>query len=198
MQLAKAIGMYSGFNAEMLSYDSVTEMEDDLRSGKVDALVDFLNTDKRQQGFIFKRYGDGPMIAMFDIDFFKGKNDAYGHEYGDFVLRKAVEVLRSTLRKSDEVIRWGGDEFIVLFPRTNADNADRILEKMVSAIGNADFTMADKGEKVTISVGAAFFQPDDEDITPVIRRCDSALYEAKALRNTFRLYDVGNEGNEGV
>ncbi|MBQ8162413.1 MAG: GGDEF domain-containing protein, partial [Clostridia bacterium] len=142
---------------------------------------------------IFRRYGDGPMLAMFDIDHFKEKNDTYGHEYGDFVLKRVVQVLRATLRRSDEIIRWGGDEFILLFPRTHGTaTAERILEKVVRAVDTADFHMGLKGEHVSVSVGAAFFDPNDEDITEILRRSDIALYEAKKARNTYRIYETEN------
>jgi len=137
---------------------------------------------------LFRRYGDGPMLAMLDIDHFKEKNDTLGHEYGDFVLKQVVEVIRAKIRKSDTIIRWGGDEFILLFPRTQGDDANRVLEKVVTAISSADFSMNGKGQQVTISVGASFFQPEDLDITPALRRCDSALYEAKTTRNTYSIF----------
>ena len=137
---------------------------------------------------LFRRYGDGPMLAMLDIDHFKEKNDTMGHEYGDFVLKQVVEVIRAKIRKSDTIIRWGGDEFILLFPRTQGDDANRVLEKVVTAISSADFSMNGKGQQVTISVGASFFQPEDLDITPALRRCDSALYEAKTTRNTYHIF----------
>ena len=137
---------------------------------------------------LFRRYGDGPMLAMLDIDHFKEKNDTLGHEYGDFVLKQVVEVIRAKIRKSDTIIRWGGDEFILLFPRTQGDDANRVLEKVVTAISSADFSMNGKGQQVTISVGASFFQPEDLDITPALRRCDSALYEAKTTRNTYHIF----------
>lgn len=137
---------------------------------------------------LFRRYGDGPMLAMFDVDYFKRKNDTYGHEYGDFVLKKVVDILHETLRKSDAIIRWGGDEFILICPHIRGDGADRIMEKVIHAINSADFLKDGKGEKITISAGASFFKPEDRDMTPVLRRCDSALYEAKRVRNTYRVF----------
>jgi len=72
------------------------------------------------------------------VDHFKGKNDTYGHEYGDFVLKKVVDVLRGTLRQSDVIIRWGGDEFILVCPRTTVSGAENILGKIVHVINSAD------------------------------------------------------------
>ena len=137
---------------------------------------------------LFRRYGEGPMIAMFDVDHFKGKNDTYGHEYGDFVLKKVVEVIRGTLRNSDSLIRWGGDEFILLCPHIHDNGAVRVLDKVIDAVDQADFMMNGKGEKITISLGASFFRKDDEDIINVLRRCDDALYKAKETRDSYFIY----------
>ena len=137
---------------------------------------------------LFRRYGEGPMIAMFDVDHFKGKNDTYGHEYGDFVLKKVVEVIRGTLRNSDSLIRWGGDEFILLCPHIHDNGAVRVLDKVIDAVDQADFMMNSKGEKITISLGASFFWKDDEDIINVLRRCDDALYKAKETRDSYFIY----------
>ena len=137
---------------------------------------------------LFRRYGEGPMIAMFDVDHFKGKNDTYGHEYGDFVLKKVVEVIRGTLRNSDSLIRWGGDEFILLCPHIHDNGAVRVLDKVIDAVDQADFMMNGKGEKITISLGASFFWKDDEDIINVLRRCDDALYKAKETRDSYFIY----------
>ena len=140
---------------------------------------------------LFNRFWDGPLIAMFDIDHFKQKNDNYGHEYGDFVLKKVVSVLSGTLRQSDSIIRWGGDEFILIFPRIQREDADHVLSKVLEAINRSDYQMDGKGERITISIGASFFRPGEEDISPALRRCDAALYEAKEIRNTYRIY-LGN------
>lgn len=134
---------------------------------------------------LFQRYGDGPLIAMLDVDYFKQKNDRFGHEYGDYVLKRVVEVLRETLRQSDTIIRWGGDEFILVCQRPRGDGANRVLEKVVRAINSSDFLMGGKGEQITVSVGASFFSTEDEDIASALRRCDDALYEAKNIRNTY-------------
>ena len=137
---------------------------------------------------LFRRYGDGPLLAMLDVDHFKRKNDEYGHEYGDFVLKKVVQILRETLRQSDSIIRWGGDEFILVCPRIRGDGADRILEKVVRAVSGGEFLLDGRGEQVTVSVGAAFFAEGEEDIVPALRRCDSALYEAKRVRNSYHVF----------
>lgn len=147
---------------------------------------------------LFRRYGDGPLVAMFDVDHFKEKNDTYGHEYGDFVLKKVVKVLRETLRQSDAIIRWGGDEFVLVCPRIRGNGAERILEKVILAINSTDFHMDGKGEQITVSVGASFFLPQDEDVSTVLRRCDSALYKAKNARNDYCIFSADADEPEQV
>lgn len=145
---------------------------------------------------LFRRYGDGPLVAMFDVDHFKEKNDTYGHEYGDYVLKRVVEILRETLRQSDAIIRWGGDEFILVCPKTHGKGADHILEKVISAINSADFRMNGTGEQITVSVGASYFQHGDVDIVSILRRCDSALYQAKKARNTYSIFARETHSND--
>lgn len=154
-------------------------------------------TDRlKQELLLFRRYNDGPMLAMMDIDYFKRKNDNFGHEYGDFVLKKVVQVLRDTIRQSDMIVRWGGDEFILLFPRVHGQGAELILEKIVHAINSSEFIQDGKGEQITISVGAAFFKQEDEDIAAILRRCDSALYKAKSIRNTYHIFSDEEDSEE--
>ena len=104
------------------------------------------------------------------------------------MLKRVVEILRNTLRQSDAIIRWGGDEFILICPKTRGKGADHILEKVINAINSADFLLDGKGEQITVSVGASFFQRGDVDIVALLRRCDSALYEAKKARNAHSIY----------
>jgi len=112
------------------------------------------------------------------------------------VLKKIVELLRQTLRESDDVIRWGGDEFILVLPQINNQNTELILKKIVHTIGNANFLMNGKGTQVTVSVGASFFQQDDESIDSVLNRCDKALYKAKEIRNTYCIFPIKPDTEE--
>lgn len=136
---------------------------------------------------VVQRDSSGPMLAMLDIDYFKAKNDIYGHEYGDHVLKRLVEVLKETLRESDDIIRWGGDEFLLICPHIDAEAADAILKRAVEAVSDADFLLDGKGDKITISVGASFFRKGETDVETALRRCDTALYKAKTVRNTYRI-----------
>ncbi|HKO55370.1 MAG TPA: diguanylate cyclase [Thermoanaerobaculia bacterium] len=113
-------------------------------------------------------------LLMIDIDNFKSYNDRLGHQAGDDCLRSVAEVLRSSVhRAADLVARYGGEEFAVLLPETDAERAAMMAERLREQV---EQTCA-----ATISVGAATTQPsrDAVDTEELIRRADSALYEAK-------------------
>ncbi|MDQ7055582.1 MAG: GGDEF domain-containing protein [Persephonella sp.] len=122
-----------------------------------------------------ERYGSGFSIIMFDIDNFKDVNDMYGHQVGDRILKELVNIVRNSIRKSDIFARWGGEEFMILVPIKEKQDAYRIAEKIRSEIENYRF---DSVGKVTVSIGVSFYKKGDS-IKTIIRRADTALYQAK-------------------
>ena len=122
-----------------------------------------------------KGCGSPHSLAFLDLDNFKHINDQHGHEVGDRVLQKVSKVLKETVRKSDVVARFGGEEFIILFTNTDKQHALTVCEVIRKAIEEAD--MPEHVNNITTSIGVAGV--DDETIIQVIKRADSALYEAK-------------------
>ena len=122
-----------------------------------------------------KRYHQPLTLLMCDIDHFKQVNDTYGHQTGDEVLIALADVLKARLRKLDVYARWGGEEFIVLLPQTNISAAQLVAEKLRQGI--AEINIEDKLQ-VTASFGVSGFN-EDEDIPPLVKRADDALYQAK-------------------
>ncbi|MHB1701526.1 MAG: GGDEF domain-containing protein [Acidobacteriaceae bacterium] len=130
-------------------------------------------------------------ILMIDVDRFKQYNDLYGHLSGDICLRKIAECLKKTLRRdSDMVARFGGEEFIILAPMTEAAGAETIARNILQAM--ADLAIpheASPNSIVTLSIGGACWparRPLDRSL--LIERADQALYQAKdSGRNTFRI-----------
>ena len=121
------------------------------------------------------RYKETFGLIFLDIDMFKSVNDTYGHATGDEVLRDFAQLLKSNVRISDVVTRWGGEEFVVICINVDTDELRKISEKLRQCVENHNFSGAGR---VTTSVGASLFaagdSPDD-----VMERADQALYEAK-------------------
>jgi diguanylate cyclase (GGDEF)-like protein len=126
-------------------------------------------------------------VAMIDLDRFKRVNDQYGHAAGDEVLRRVSELLSGVLRAGDGVVRWGGEEFLVVLPGVELDRARRIVERARSWVEREPIAVAGTRLDVTISVGVAERRPG-EARAHLIARADEALYNAKqAGRNRVEL-----------
>ena len=115
-------------------------------------------------------------LAVLDIDHFKQVNDNYGHDIGDYVLKEFVKTIKNCTREDDVLIRWGGEEFILLLKVKHQDDLFKALEHISKIIENINF---DKVGKKTCSIGATFYK-DNEDIKLTIKRADEAVYDAKA------------------
>ncbi|HEX7025867.1 MAG TPA: GGDEF domain-containing protein, partial [Gammaproteobacteria bacterium] len=113
-------------------------------------------------------------VIMLDIDHFKPINDTHGHDYGDEVLIKVARALVETLRTSDAVARWGGEEFLLVCPNTSLQNGAALAEKLrerIKALGI--------GGKCRISASFGVATLGNESIDQLIKRVDEALYRAK-------------------
>ena len=116
-------------------------------------------------------------VIIADLDHFKQVNDEHGHPLGDEVLKAAAQRLRSVLREHDIVARWGGEEFIVLLPGTDAETASTVAELMRERLSKQDLVF---GIRVTGSFGVATVRPVGEmDMKGLIHQADDALYKAK-------------------
>jgi diguanylate cyclase (GGDEF)-like protein len=138
-------------------------------------------------------------LIMCDMDFFKQVNDNYGHDIGDSVLKETSRVLRESVRESDIVIRFGGEEFLILLIDTEPDYGIQVAEKIRQKMENVKFK-ASKGEvfKKTISMGISEFPKDTDGFWQAIKFADVALYHAKdtgrnkCVRFTPDMWEEGN------
>ena len=128
-----------------------------------------------------RRYGHRFSIAMLDIDHFKAYNDLHGHLGGDEALRQVAEVLRRTSRAGDTVYRFGGEEFLCIYPEQSAEGALAGVERIRSGV--AQLALAHGGSDVakvlTLSAGVAEVPLGDVDPAHFVQAADNALYEAK-------------------
>lgn len=129
-------------------------------------------------------------LLMLDLDHFKKVNDQYGHQAGDVALKSVVEALQGCLRREDLVVRYGGEEFCVLLPDVELDNAAILAERVRAAVELNGFSYGGKQIPLTMSVGVAMLIRDSaEDIERLVSRADEALYSAKASgRNRVAIY----------
>ncbi len=119
-------------------------------------------------------------LMMLDLDDFKLVNDTFGHLFGDRVLTWAAEVIRATLRASDVPARYGGDEFAVILPDTDADEAQRAAERILEAFRERPFIGEQRGPvPIAASIGVATFPADGRTATELIASADRALYQVK-------------------
>lgn len=118
-------------------------------------------------------------ILMCDIDFFKQVNDNYGHDVGDQVIKGLAEIIKKTIRSADLAIRFGGEEFMILLPDTDADGCMLLAERIRLALKESIFQTSQGPLQKTLSVGFALFPKDGEGFWECVKYSDSALYYAK-------------------
>ena len=127
----------------------------------------------------FKRTNSPLSVALLDIDHFKGINDKYGHAAGDKTLVVIARHIKTHIRATDFVARWGGEEFVILFPDTDKDDLTQPLETIRKELAKLPFTFRDSRVSITASLGATTFRENDT-IDSVFERADKNLYQAKS------------------
>ena len=128
------------------------------------------------------RYGNPLAIMMMDIDYFKNYNDAYGHVQGDVLLQQFTDVVKDSVRSTDTIGRFGGEEFFVIMPETSRDAALASAERIRLAVEATGFPgHRESGESVhkTVSIGVAALGEDAAEIQSLVAAADEALYRAK-------------------
>ena len=152
----------------------------------VDALTGLGNRRRfdeslRREWMRARRTGEGLALLMVDIDHFKRLNDAFGHPVGDARLRDVAQALAAcATRRSDVVVRYGGEEFAVILPAVTPEQAVMLAEVMRSAVERLDLPSPVQAGRVTVSIGVGHLDHvDGSDMTALTAAADAALYEAK-------------------
>ncbi|TPW33548.1 diguanylate cyclase [Martelella alba] len=136
--------------------------------------------------------GERFAVILFDIDHFKRLNDTHGHAAGDLVLSRVASIIETRMRRSDFVVRYGGEEIAVVMPATSSDQAQRVAENIRERICEEPFMLDSGVVSVAASAGVAGSVDGHESIYDVLKRADRALYEAKgAGRNRVILFTPG-------
>lgn len=189
-QIALAIDNAALFERvqELSNYDELTKLP----------VRRFFNEKFAEEIYRSKRFDLIMSVIVLDIDLFKQINDTYGHQIGDWALKEVSRVIRTSLRQTDFPCRYGGDEMVIMLPRTNDEEAKIIAKRLKDRI-NA-ITIPDRytdGKKVPLSIsqGISSFPQDGQNAAELFEKADRALYWVKdGRRGTFAVYrEVSDE-----
>jgi len=122
-----------------------------------------------------KRYKHSFGFVVIDIDHFKSVNDNYGHQVGDRVLVEISQLIKTNLRTTDILFRWGGEEFVIVCPETNKDGVMLLVENIRKKVEEYSF---EKIGSKTVSIGFTVYEEQDDEMS-LIKKADEALYKAK-------------------
>jgi len=138
----------------------------------------FVETLEREIGRA-QRYRRDLSLIMFDIDHFKQINDTYGHLAGDHILKQLAATIKTRIRREDILSRYGGEEFAIILPEIDRENALNFAEKIRALVQKATFKFEDTKIPVTISIGVANVTAETQEVDAFIKGADANLYEAK-------------------
>jgi two-component system, cell cycle response regulator len=182
-QISRLIMMLT---ASALSLALVSRSQKLLRMATSDPLTGLFNRGYVDDRFAIelsraRRHHRQLALAVVDVDRFKLLNDTHGHSAGDAVLRNIGEIFRHSFRQSDTVGRYGGEEFVVILPEMNLQDARRKLESLRELVANTPIELNSEGEMVavTISAGLAALPEDGNDTTELFALADERLFQAK-------------------
>jgi len=174
-----------------ISYDSARGLQEAKELAFVDSLTDlyngrYLNTALDRNIGEADRMGTPFSLLFLDLDYFKEVNDAYGHLAGGKVLIEVSRILSGNVREGDVVIRYGGDEFTMVLPRTDSQEAREVAERIRCAIKEHVFLGREGGTvRLTASIGVATYPHDAKNREELIDQADRAMYRGKeAARDT--------------
>ena len=125
------------------------------------------------------RYNRTFSVLMLDSDDLKPVNDRFGHATGDKLIISIARVVQESLRETDILARYGGDEFVVILTETNKDRAVEVAERIGTSVENTSFSSAGERVSSTISIGISSFSKNTQDGIEILAEADKKLYESK-------------------
>ncbi|RQW61870.1 GGDEF domain-containing protein [Vibrio viridaestus] len=150
-----------------------------------------LNKERSRQ----RRYGGVISVLMIDIDYFKRVNDTFGHDVGDEIIKTVATIAKTSVRCTDIVCRYGGEEIIVALPKTSLSQATLVAYKIKNAIAQQDMSVfTGKPHHQTVSIGCAAIKQDTASIDVVFKNADLALYQAKRNGRNRVVSEIEVEG----
>ncbi len=168
-----------------LSYESALRVQEARQQAFIDALTDlynarYLDTALEKNIAEAERLGSPFSLLFLDLDYFKEINDAYGHLVGGKVLIEVSRILKGHVREEDVVIRYGGDEFTVVLPRTDATGAKDVAERIRQAIKDHNFLGREgRSIRITTSIGVATYPDNAKTREELLDQADRAMYRGK-------------------
>ena len=169
-QQREALALALDINRELATRDDLTGLLNRR------AMLDLMHLEQRRN----LRSGRPLLLAQFDIDHFKPINDQHGHATGDRALQAFADLVRTHVRDTDVLARWGGEEFVLMLCDTPLDSAQMLLERVRRAVQALEIPHATGTLRMSVSIGLALHQPGDS-VEHTLERADQALYTAKAL-----------------
>ena len=133
-----------------------------------------------------KRYGTVFSVIILDVDRFKLVNDNFGHQAGDQVLFDLAQLMKNNIRITEHIGRWGGEEFFIVLPNTSEKDGYLLAERLRLKIAAYNFQVP---KNITCSFGIADYKEDGSNEQQIIKRADTALYEAKKHRNCSCIFN---------
>ena len=186
----------------------INELEEEVRKLEVENLTlksEILeHLDKYELTVLYNRavsdeaYHKSNTVIMCDIDDFKALNDTYGHNFGDMILVKIAEILKSSVRSTDYVVRWGGEEFVIFIDNSNIEVATILAERIRRKTENLEGEILENGiviPLITMSFGVSKLHSSDS-LTSDIEMVDKALYNSK--RNGKNIITINSEKDDYV
>ncbi len=155
--------------------DSLSRIDLEMEIPNRKGITDFLKKNQSR----FERFGQGFSIILGDIDYLNKINNEYGHETGDYVLRKVVKIIKQEIREADFLGRWGEDEFLLFLPETNLEGGTKVAELMRKSIQNEKYEINNQAVSVTMSFGVSCHSGNNMKLDELLTTAEKHLYLAK-------------------